>query len=674
MVGLEGKTLDRYELQRLIGKGGMADVYLSFDTMLQRIVAVKIFKRNEEEMLKRFIREARLMQQLSHPHLMPIYNAGASTVDGTTQYYIVMPFMEGGTLRTHIRSSRLSPVEACSYLYEIADALDYVHQQGVVHRDIKSSNVLLDAEGRPYLTDFGIARTTTDVTQLTSTGNVLGTVDYVAPELFEPHRKADSLSDLYSLGVLLFEMVTGRLPFTAENQVAVVSMHMMRRPPSPRTFAPEISPQVERVILKALAKNPEQRYGSATELAEAFCLAAHSKVPPVPERVSVPVREQFEGIGVVTPTAESEASASMIRSAEPHVPSVVKQPQFARVNEAYSPVPTAPPVPMPRPTPTRVRRPASPVRTRFMTSVVLALLSLFILIGVSIYAVLTHPIGQTNPVGNGGTTQATTTAQLTSSSTPISTLTPNFTATTQAAATATQGAVNATATAIVGATATAVTNATATTQAQATATAGVIQTATAGTPSYTDTLKDPNNTATLAALWEQNSNCTFQQDGYHVTVGTSVLNNGKLQGCLERGYRYTNFALSVDLTIISGHTGGVFFRVGMKPFGAYSGYLFEVDNQGNYKISRSGNFSTGEGNETLAETASSALKTGTNAKNTLQILAGTKTISFYVNNVFLATWEDTTFTTGDIALLASTLSGGANADMLYTNLNVYSLS
>jgi hypothetical protein len=280
-----------------------------------------------------------------------------------------------------------------------------------------------------------------------------------------------------------------------------------------------------------------------------------------------------------------------------------------------------------------------------------------------------------SPVGNGSATPTiAATVQGTPSPTQISTPTPNFTATAQAIATATQGATNATATAIAGATATAVANATAITQAQATATAGVIQTVTAGTPGYTDPLNDPNNAATVAAQWGQNSHCRFQQDGYHVTEGTDVFGKGQLQGCLEQGYQYTNFALSVTLTILSGHTGGVFFRVGTKPFGAYSGYLLEVGNQGYYKISRSGNFSTGDGNETLIESTSSALKTGTNAKNTLQIVAGTNSISFYVNNVFLATWKDTTFTTGDIAFLASTVKGGANADMLYSNLNVYPLS
>nr|MBA2284871.1 serine/threonine protein kinase [Ktedonobacteraceae bacterium] len=277
MAGMEGKNLGRYTLSRLAGRGGMADVYEGYDPKFQRKVAVKVFKREDEEMLQRFIREARLMGSLSNDHLVPIYDTGTSLVDSVTWYYIVMPFMEGGTLRARIRRSPLSLPEACRAISDIASALDYIHSQGIIHRDIKASNVLLDSQGKCYLADFGIARTTTDATQLTTTGNVLGTVEYVAPELFEVDRKADARSDLYSLGVLLYEMVTGRLPFYAENPIALVTMHMNKRPPSPRSIAPQLSPAVERVIMKALEKKPEQRYGSATELANAFCRAAGNK-------------------------------------------------------------------------------------------------------------------------------------------------------------------------------------------------------------------------------------------------------------------------------------------------------------------------------------------------------------------------------------------------------------
>src|SRR5437667_3125287 len=174
MPGLEGKTLGRYELHALIGRGGMADVYEGYDPHFDRQVAVKVFKREDEEMLRRFIKEAHLMAKLRNEHLVRIYDSGESQIGNASSYYIVMPFMEGGTLRARIRRSPLSLTEACHYLKDIADALDYIHSQGIVHRDIKSSNVLLDAEGRCYLSDFGIARTSTDATQLTSTANVMG--------------------------------------------------------------------------------------------------------------------------------------------------------------------------------------------------------------------------------------------------------------------------------------------------------------------------------------------------------------------------------------------------------------------------------------------------------------------------------------------------------------------
>jgi serine/threonine protein kinase len=274
MTGLEGKTIDRYKLQQLAGRGGMADVYMAEDTQFTRRVAIKVFQREDEDLLRRFVREARMMAALRSPHLIPVYDAGTHELNGTNFYYIVMPMMESGTLRDLIQRAPLSLQTAGRYMRDIADALDYIHRQGIIHRDIKASNVLLDEEGRCYLSDFGIARTTADDSHMTSTGSILGTVLYMAPELFEGNQRATPSSDIYALGILLFEMVTGRVPFTGDSLFAVMSMHTNKVPPTPSSIVANIPPMVDQVILKALEKQPALRYHSATELAEAFYQAA----------------------------------------------------------------------------------------------------------------------------------------------------------------------------------------------------------------------------------------------------------------------------------------------------------------------------------------------------------------------------------------------------------------
>jgi serine/threonine protein kinase len=299
MLGLAGKTLDRYVLGQRVGKGGMADVYLGYDPYFQRAIAIKIFKQDNDGMLQRFMREARIMASLHHPHLMPIYDTGESEVDGLTRYYIVMPFIDGGTLGTRIRHSMLSVEDVSKYLLDIATALDYIHKHGIIHRDIKSTNVLLSTDDLCYLSDLGVARLVNDVYTFTSTGNVLGTVDYIAPELFVGNNKADALSDIYSLGILLFEMVTGRRPFAAENQVALASMHVNEPPPLARTLVATISPAVEQVLLKGLEKDPARRFPTATAMAEAFEQATkmpHNFIPETPSSSEYSVPDIANGI------------------------------------------------------------------------------------------------------------------------------------------------------------------------------------------------------------------------------------------------------------------------------------------------------------------------------------------------------------------------------------------
>ncbi len=654
MAGLEGKILsDRYELRRVVGRGGMADVYEGFDPRFQRSVAIKVFKREDEDMLRRFIREAHLMARLSNPHLVSIYDSGESLIDGVTWYYLVMPFMEGGTLRARIRRSPLSLQEACRSVGEIAAALDYIHSQGIIHRDIKSSNVLLDAEGHCYLSDFGIARRTTDATQLTTTGNVLGTVDYIAPELFEINRRADARSDLYSLGVLLFEMVTGQLPFSAENQIALVSMHMNKRPPSPRSISQQISPQVERVILKGLEKKPEQRYSSATEFADAFCRAVNKKE----ERNGAGKRGRSEyPEAVVQTNLFSQASVPVL----PPLPLAQEQqklrlPPVAGSTQMPSVPPTqyVPPRSPHRPEPRKPARGSRISRGRAWITIG-SMVAVLIVIGLLLFAVLHQSAGNTlvgTPTAHPSTTMGTQTSDVTP------TATPNETATVQAIAAAT-------ATAQVEVTATAQAQATATVVAQATATAGVIQTATAGTPLYDDKLNDANNQATKGANWDGlngfDFNCSFKSDGYHATQGTT----GDQHACQEAANQYGDATMSVDMDILKGNSGGLFFRFSKtKILGKYQGYLFEVDSVGQYKIS------IFNGSVLKDWTPSSALNKGYNVKNTLQVIMHGSTLLFYANEVFLVSVTDTTYSSGVIALAAHATD--TPTEVVYSNLKVY---
>lgn len=676
MAGLEGKTLNHYELRRLIGRGGMADVYEAVDLTNQRTVAVKLFKREDEEMLQRFIREAKLMRSLNNPHLVPIFDSGTSVVDGMTCYYIVMPFLPGGTLRTRIRRGGAMPLqEVCRDLKDIASALDYIHNQGIIHRDIKASNVLLNADGRCYLSDFGIARIASEATQLTSTGNVLGTVDYVAPELFEVHRRADAISDLYSLGVLLYEMVTGKLPFSAENQIALVSMHMNKPPPPPHSISPHVSPQVERVMLKALEKKPEMRYGSATELANAFCSAVtashassgapqgdgagESQAPLV-----LPAVDAGQLTPVYTPSGARDVPVYDYATVVGATPYAAGTP-LAQDGQGYQGTPAVAGTPARRgvtsPTP-RTHR-SNYQRNRRIVVIVLALVMVLIVIVLPSVYFLTHPLTNNNPAPSP-TQSIVSSPSAATSPTVTPSPTPNLTATAQAVAAMT-------ATAQAHATQTAIAGATATVSAQASATAGVIQTATAGTPTYEDALNDATSTKTQAAAWDgidgSNDHCKFQSDGYHVTEGSS------LRGCRESAYNYKNGTISVDVVMVSGHSGGLFFRVNPGLLGAYSGYLFEIDSNGQYRIRASDNFNLNTNTQTLQDwTASPALKTGYNVKNTLQVIMNGSTLLFYANGVFLTKVQDSTYTSGNIALGA--FASGGNTEVVYSNIKVYPLS
>ena len=265
MSTLLGTTLSgRYRLEARIGAGGMSTVYRALDETLERQVAIKLMNRevaSDSDQLERFRREARAVAQLSHPHVVGVIDAG----EDESRPYIVFEYVEGETLKERIRRQGRLPInEAVAYAIEIARALGAAHARHIVHRDVKPQNVLIDEEGSAKVTDFGIARTL-DEEGLTADGRVLGTTDYVSPEQALGQRVTGQ-SDLYSLGVVLYEMLTGEVPFKGESQVAVAMKHVRDQMPDVQAKRPEVSAALAAVVDTATAKRQEDRYANDAEL------------------------------------------------------------------------------------------------------------------------------------------------------------------------------------------------------------------------------------------------------------------------------------------------------------------------------------------------------------------------------------------------------------------------
>jgi serine/threonine-protein kinase len=252
----------RYRIIRKLGSGGMANVYLAEDQELGRRVAIKILNdrhANDDQFVERFRREAKNAAGLSHPNIVSIYDRGEA--EGT--YYIAMEFLDGRSLKELIVSRGPAPVHvAIDYARQILDALRFAHRNGIVHRDIKPHNVIVDAEGRVKVTDFGIARA--GASQMTEVGSIIGTAQYLSPEQAKG-APVDQTSDLYSVGIVLYELLTGKVPFTGDTPVEIAMKHISAIPEQLSAIRDDIPPDLDKVVLRALAKTPEERYPSAEE-------------------------------------------------------------------------------------------------------------------------------------------------------------------------------------------------------------------------------------------------------------------------------------------------------------------------------------------------------------------------------------------------------------------------
>ena len=281
------QTLGRYQLERVLGKGAMGIVYEALDPKLHRRVAIKtiLISQLDEETAKdfsmRFVREAHAVARLNHPNIVQVYDFGE---EGDVAY-LVMEFIRGNELKSTLTTGQLFDRKECvRIMCELLDALDFAHEAGVVHRDIKPANVMLDNQGRTKLTDFGVARVTdADRTsaERTQAGTMVGTPAYMSPEQIQGQR-IDRRTDIFSAGIILYQFLTGQKPFTGEGAWTVAKKIIQDDPPMPSSINVALSAEFDRVVAKALAKNPDQRFATAREFAHALRRAAEGK-PAIPE-------------------------------------------------------------------------------------------------------------------------------------------------------------------------------------------------------------------------------------------------------------------------------------------------------------------------------------------------------------------------------------------------------
>jgi serine/threonine-protein kinase len=304
---------DRYELEELVGTGGMSTVFRAHDRQLERRVAIKILHEHyadDPEYLERFRREARAVARLSHPNIVTVIDRGD---DGGRQY-IVFEHVEGENLKELVvRSGRLSVRRALELALDVANGLAFAHEHGLVHRDVKPQNVLLSREGEVKVTDFGIARSLHVEHGVTQTGTVLGTGEYLAPEQASG-KPVSPATDVYSLGVVLWELLAGDVPFVGENFVAVALRHVNEPPPSLRERRPDVMPRLEAAVDRALAKDPGRRFPSMAAFAKELraCLAEVEGDAPPP-----PAQDDLELTRVTPPVPASPARATARRRARP---------------------------------------------------------------------------------------------------------------------------------------------------------------------------------------------------------------------------------------------------------------------------------------------------------------------------------------------------------------------
>lgn len=607
------QKIGRYEIKSELGRGGMATVFLAQDPLIGREVAIKVLPReflHDPSFRQRFEREARTIAMLEHPAIVPIYDFG----EDNGQPYIVMRYMKGGTLSDRLRSGPMAIKDATHVMERIGSALDRAHANGVVHRDLKPGNILFDEYNQAFLSDFGIVKVQ-DTATLTS-GGIVGTPAYMSPEQVYGNRDIDGRSDIYTLGVILFEMLTGRVPFSGDNPTKLMMSHVMDPVPVIQKVNPALPPACNELIGRAMAKKPDERFSTASDLSEALKATSSSQASPFPR--------PSQAATVVEP-----------------LPSPIKSttPPPSKVSSRPEPIP-APPIFTPPPTPA----PSSATRYLLPTIGVVAILVLCCVASFIIVPLLAPNL---NPFGDSKTTptaitQNTPQASNTPGAQNPDTPSPDNNTATPKSPTATpdNSGANATATAIF---ATRIAEATANAQASPTATP----------PNFDNLIFDEDFNS--EGNWGVGS--TDGATG-EVSDGSYTLSVTDSEGIFwtTAGEEFDDGIYELEATHLSGPVNngfGMMFRV---DDATDDFYLFEISSDGFVWIGWCGSgcseveLLVGEG-----WFQSSAIRQGTFATNYLRLIAEGPNFIFYVNDIEVGRATDSRLQEGDIGLLVEAL-------------------
>jgi serine/threonine-protein kinase len=639
-----GQQLGNYRLQRLLGTGGFADVYLAEHLHLRTLAAIKILhtKLTGEE-AELFVQEARLIARLSHPHIIRVFDFD---VDNMIPF-LIMDYAPGGTLRQrHPKGTQVPLASIVEDVKQIADGLQYAHEQKLVHRDIKPENMLIDQHGDIVISDFGVA-SAAHSTESQTIVELAGTLPYIAPEQLQGLPRP--ASDQYALAIVVYEWISGTRPFQG-TFAEIVSQHLVKTPPPLHGRIPGISQEVESVIFKAMSKDPRDRFATILEFAHRLERAYQGETTLQPQKGNT-----ISINGMMDPETQPMPTEHIVT---PATPFYATESPFASTTNSNTPPSSSYPSTFnfpqqPIPSPAYVEQPRVPLtsqnypRQRWKAVAIIVPLLLILLSGGALYAF--HRSSQTATQGGPAVTSSATAAESLTATVAPPTVNSQATAAAQQAAVATQTAVaqtQATAAAQQAA-ATQTTVARVTATAQASTPQELYKAVTSQPPSFNDSLG-----AQSARSWDSNAACVFSGGKYVISAPA-----GHFAPCLANSTNICNMGYQVQMTTLSGDGGGLIFR------NATNGYRFRVGPDGSYDLA---------GTTTPNISGSSAaIQKGINATNQVTVIAQGSKISLYVNAQYITSVTDTTSNCGKIGLMA--VGFGSTGSAAFSNATVWTL-